>query len=233
MSLKRPSVLITGSNRGIGLGLAAEALNREFQVLATCRNPNLAVNLHSLSDQYGDQIQIVDLDVQSDASIHNLEDYLKSNAANVDVLINNAAVLKKNEGLGSLNRETLTEVFDINAISPLIMSRAILPFMNQNGIIVNISSQMGSMNVPTIGSYSYRASKAALNMFSRVLSEELKSRDIQVCVIHPGWVQTDMGGKHAQLRTEESSKGIWDTIQKRDNNLNGLFLTWTGEVHPW
>jgi NAD(P)-dependent dehydrogenase (short-subunit alcohol dehydrogenase family) len=233
MRSKHPLALITGSNRGIGLGLVAEAINRGFNVLATCRNPDRAEKLNTFASRNPSRLQITKLDVTSDKSIDDLKRRLKLNGDKLDVIINNAGVYEKSERLGSLNRESLRNVFNLNTISPIMLIQALLSQINQGGKIVNVSSQMGSLSKLSQGSYSYRASKAALNMLSKVLADDLRSRNIYVCSIHPGWVQTDMGGRNAQITVEESSRGIWDVVKKLDQFQTGQFLTWQGMEHPW
>ncbi len=173
------------------------------------------------------------MDVSSDTSIDDLRRRLQLNGNHIDVIINNAGVYEKSEHLGSINRESLRDVFNLNTISPLMLIQALLPLVNQGGKIVNVSSQMGSLSMLSPGSYSYRASKAAMNMLTKVLAEDLKPRNIYVCALHPGWVQTDMGGRNALVSVAESSRGIWDVIRKLDRSQTGSFLTWKGTEHPW
>ncbi len=99
--------------------------------------------------------------------------------------------------------------------------------------VVNISSGMGSIAQSSGGSYSYRTSKAALNMLSKVLSADLRPKGIACIAMHPGWVKTDMGGSHASLSPEESVSSMISVIEGLELSDSGRFLQWDGAELPW
>jgi len=98
----------------------------------------------------------------------------------------------------------------------------------------SLSSKMGSISDNTSGgSYMYRSSKAALNAVVKSLSWDLKNRGITAVVLHPGWVQTDMGGENAPTPPQESIKGMRRVLERLQMNDSGKFLSYEGTEVPW
>src|SRR5690606_22411454 len=131
--------------------------------------------------------------------------------APIDVLINNAGVSSAGKKLESLDAAELQHVMMVNAIAPVLVARALLPNLRagRRRLIVNITSQLGSIANNTGGSsYGYRASKAALNMLTRSMANELRGEGFTCIAVHPGWVKTDMGGEEAPLAPEESARDL-------------------------
>jgi NAD(P)-dependent dehydrogenase (short-subunit alcohol dehydrogenase family) len=130
--------------------------------------------------------------------------------------------------------EGLAETLTVNSIAPLRIANAFLPNVKAaKGKIVTLSSQMGSMQSASSDSLAYRVSKAAVNRLMRGLATELKPLGIPVLTVHPGWVQTEMGGDGAQLKPEESAAGLLRLIDKLDLSSTGKFLAWNGKELAW
>ena len=225
------TVLITGASRGIGLELARQFLHLGFEVIATYRgSPSSAlVSLSSSSS-----LTLVELEVTDNCSIKALKDVLVN--TDIDILINNAGVIGPEEqSLEAIELDEWLHTFSVNAISPLMLSRALLANLKRtsNPRIITISSQMGALSRESTGMYAYRSSKAAVNKVMQVLALELKADGIIVCPIHPGWVKTDMGGQQAEISAAESASGIVDLVRKLSLGASGKFLTWQGEEHAW
>src|SRR5262249_42607266 len=134
----------------------------------------------------------------------------------VDILVNNAGISGGWDTLGDLSIDNVLQVFDTNAAGTLRVSKAVLPRMRQRtGKLVHITSQMGSIDDNTSGgSYAYRMSKAALNMAGRSLAVDLAGRGIISVLVHPGWVQTDMGGRSAPVTPETSANNIVTLVER-------------------
>lgn len=233
--MEAKTVLITGSSRGIGLALCKELKSRGWKVVATCRNPS-----HMVDKKATHYDECLALDVESDDSIKECKDRL--NGIPIDLLINNAGVLERDmDQLGHLTRQSLERTFNINAISPLLLSQALLPNLLSSKAahpkIVNVSSLMGSIgDCGSARNYGYRASKAALNMITRTLSLEtmLKERGAFVVAIHPGFVSTDMtDNRPGGITPEEAAARMVDTIEGLDGERNGCLLSRLGKVDPW
>ena len=229
------SVLITGSSRGLGLEWVRQYAQQNWRVFATCRNPNKANELHSITKKYNNVI-IYQLDVTN----HNETDALAKELSvyAIDILINNAGVYldKNNSSIGSLDYKSWEETFRVNTLGPIRVSEAFLQHItaSEKRLIVTISSHMGSIaDIQTTGSYYYRSSKAALNAAMKSLSIELRSKNIGVLLLHPGWVQTDLGGKNATLTTKQSVLSMHDVIEQFSIEKTGKFIRYDGFPMPW
>jgi len=225
-----PTVLITGANRGIGLEFARQYGAEGWQVIATCRNP---IGVGELATIQGD-IQIHGLDVSDARQLERLATELKD--TKIDLLINNAGVYgPRGYAPGDVDLREWHQTFEINAMSPLLVSMAFVPHVEAaGGKIVTLSSKMGSMEDNTSGgNYIYRSSKAATNAVMKSLANDLSANSIPVCVMHPGWVETDMGGPNALISTETSVTGMRQVIENLDMTTTGVFFNYDGTIVPW
>jgi len=180
-------VLITGCNRGIGLELCKQYAMRGDYVIATCRKAS--EELLKLKS-YKNLEVFDDIDVTDQQSLVSLASRLHERP--IDILINNAGIISR-EGLADMNFDSLRANLETNSIAPLRVTHALLQNLHANSKICMLSSLLGSIAENTVGGkYAYRMSKAALNMAGKSLAEDLKSRGIQVAMIHPGHVKTDM-----------------------------------------
>lgn len=229
-------VLITGANRGIGLELARHYLERGDLVLATARNLDAAGDLQTLAASYPDRCHLFALEVTDEENIVAVAAQAATLVDGLDVLINNAGVFPRNERPETLDAAVLLHTLHTNAVAPLIVVRELLPLLRrgQQPRILNITSQLGSLNRRASGRcYSYCSSKAALNMLTRSLAFDLQGDGIIAVVVHPGWVQTDMGGAHAPVLVGESARGIIALADGLLPEQTSKFLTWDGREHAW
>jgi NAD(P)-dependent dehydrogenase (short-subunit alcohol dehydrogenase family) len=228
------SVLITGTNRGIGLEFVKKLLARGDQVIATCRDVAAAKSLQALQAG-GANLQIVALDVSSSASMAALAEQLKGQA--IDVLINNAGVYgPRDSQFGKLDAEAWSAVMEVNAIAPILLTQYLMANLQQGKArkLIYISSKMGSIDDNSGGgSYIYRSSKSALNSAVKSLSVDLAADGFSVAVLHPGWVQTDMGGPSALINTDTSVSGMLGVIDNLDQASTGSFFNYDGAIIPW
>ena len=187
------TVLITGTNRGIGLEFVKQYAPDGWNVIACCRDPQSATALQSLASTHHN-VQIIALDVADFTQIDAVALQLKDRK--IDVLINNAGVYPESS-LGDVDFNDWATAFKINSMAPLKMAEAFMPHVTASQLkkIATLSSKMGSIDDNTSGgSYIYRTTKTALNMVMKSLSIDLKPYGIAVLTLHPGWVLTDMGG---------------------------------------
>jgi len=229
------TVVITGANRGLGLALAKQHLGQGDTVIGGCRNPAAAAELseagaevHQLDTGSGDSIAAFGASVGDRP---------------VNVLYNNAGIDARAVGAedGSRGALDITEaqfraVMDVNVIGPLLMVQALASNLEAaGGIIVNVSSQVGSIEVAkgTGRDISYTSSKAALNMVTLKQSQVLRSLGITVISLHPGWLRSEMGGSSADLDHAESAAGIVTLVDKLTIDHTGSFYKWDGSVHIW
>lgn len=221
--------VVTGANRGIGLEMVRQLLARGDAVEATARVPEAATALMELAS---DRLRIHRCDVQSDESVRALR------IAEVDVLINNAGVMQpfSASGLEEMDLRAALETLDVNALGAIRVTRALLPQLRRGKgrKIVHISSDMGSIGENERGgAYAYRMSKAALNMAARSMALDLRADGIVCVAMHPGWVQTDMGGPRAPTTVEESVTGMLTVIDGLSLAQSGTFLDYRGATHHW
>jgi NAD(P)-dependent dehydrogenase (short-subunit alcohol dehydrogenase family) len=226
-----PTVLITGANRGLGLGLARAYLAAGWRVIAAVRQSS--AELEALRSG---SLDIRRLDLCDDTELTALAGSLGDRP--IDVLINNAGrqAGQGRQGLGDFDRNVWHEVFDVNLFTPMRLAELFLEHLERSGRgrIVTISSDLGSMALNTFGGfYAYRASKAAVNAITRSLAIDLARRGIVAVALHPGWVLTDMGGPDAQLTVETSVRGLQQVIDGLRPEDSGKFLSWDGRELPW
>ncbi len=254
----RRTVLVTGANRGIGLAFAGQLLARGDHVIATCRHPGKAAALNALGGEHPGRLHVLPLDVASEKSRAELIRELPlvlGEDGRLDLLINNAGVLHSGERFGQLRQETLEDSLRINTIGPLLLAQAVAPLLRDSDrppggskgvagtgaaaasgfpVIANLSSQLGSIaGVTRFGAPSYAISKAAQNMASAQLAQALAARGIMVLSLHPGWVQTDMGGEKAPDAPADVVAGMLRLIDAATPAQSGQFFDWHGEALPW
>ena len=234
--------LVTGANRGIGLAFVRQLLARGDHVIATCRKPGAATALNALAGEHPGRLHVLPLDVANPKSraslLHELP--LVLGDGRIDLLVNNAGVLHSGERFGHVDAAVLEDSLHTNAIGPFLLAQALVPWLREGidqasgAVIANLSSVMGS--IASLGEFrspSYCASKAAQNMLTVQLAHALAPRGINVLALHPGWVQTDMGGGSANVVTDDSVRGLLQRIDAATLAQSGTFLDWRGDALPW
>lgn len=230
-------IVITGTNRGIGLELTRQYLARGDTVDAAVRFPSQATALTSLEASAGGRLRVHACDVTNGDQVHAFSHALeRADGAGVDLLINNAGVMGKMTSLEELDFADLHAVFDVNSLGPLRVTRALLHLVLRSPArrIVHMTSRMGSIEDNTSGgAYAYRMSKAALNMACRSMALDLADRGVVTAVFHPGWVQTDMGGLHAPTPVDVSARGLIAQFDALTKEKSGRFFSFEGTELPW
>ena len=228
------SFLITGTNRGIGLEFVKYYLKNNKKVIATYRNKNSAKDLLELKKTTSN-LSLVELDVSNPNSINEFASKITDQP--IDTFINNAGVFgPRNNEFGNFNAKEWLDVFNINTIAPLLITQKILKNLRlgKNKKLVFISSKVGSIEENTGGGmYIYRSSKTALNQVIKSLSIDFKDESFIAAALHPGWVQTDMGGPNALIDTNISVKGMAEVIDSLVLKNSGRFYNYDGSLIPW
>jgi NAD(P)-dependent dehydrogenase (short-subunit alcohol dehydrogenase family) len=229
------TVLVTGSNRGIGLEFCKQYAADGWQVIACSRFPAQADTLNKLAAAHPDRVKVHALDVGNRAQVEDLAQSLRDES--IDLLINNAGIYTKSPPVfQDSDYEAWMQAFRINTLAPLKMAQAFAAQVakSKKKTIVTISSKMGSLADNTSGgSTIYRSSKAAVNMVVKTLAVDLRPEGITSVMFHPGWVKTDMGGPHALITPTESVTGMRKVINGLTLADSGKFLAYDGQVVPW
>jgi NAD(P)-dependent dehydrogenase (short-subunit alcohol dehydrogenase family) len=229
------TIVITGSNRGLGLELTRQLLERGERVFAACRKPDEAPGLDALKAQAGDRLIPLRLDAMDGASIEAAAKTVGGQTERVDWLINNAGIGVMS-GLEEVDREAMLNAFEVNVVGPLMTTKAFLPLLGGNSVVAMMSSLIGSIeHKPELfkGGYPYSTSKAALNMVTRYMSLEQAERGLILAALSPGWVQTDMGGDQAPLQPPESIAGLIGVLDRLTPETSGRFWHYDGKELPW
>ena len=218
------TILITGSNRGIGLELVKQSLSKKFSVVGTFRNKENAQALFQLNSN---NLKLFAMDVVDEKSILNVS---KNIHKPIDFLICNAGI---NNGYGGIfdqdhTHEKMLEVLNVNVIGSILTVKHFSTILNKNAKIILISSIMGVQNHTGSSATIYRASKAAVNNIMISISEDFKSKKITVASFHPGWVRTDMGGPNAKLSAKESASSLIKSFENLTFEDTGKFFNYDG-----
>lgn len=230
-----PSVLVTGANRGLGLEWCRQYAIAGWQVHATCRHPETAVELEDLARAHA-ALSIHRLDVTSSSDCAALRAELAE--APIDLLVNNAGVyLEKYAADGAIRYDDWLLTLQVNTLGPVRVTEALAHNVarSQRRLVVAISSHMGSIaDISAPGSNYYRSSKAALNAAMRGLALAYRPLGIGVLILHPGWVKTRMGGwDEAPLSPEQSVAGMRRLVEAYTPEMSGRFFRYEGTELPW
>ncbi|TIX49417.1 SDR family NAD(P)-dependent oxidoreductase [Alteraurantiacibacter aquimixticola] len=224
------SACIIGASRGLGLGLARRLAEKGYTVFATQRSHS--AELADAAAASDGAIKVHEMDVTDAASIAALAQAIP--AGSLDILVLNAGVYGGGEqDLADLTRDNVADILMTNAVCPARAAVGLLPSMKDGGTIGMMSSKMGSIDDSSGGSNLYRLSKVGQNMLSRSLFEKhARPRGIGVISLHPGWVQTDMGGPNALIDVDTSVSGMIDVLEA-EREPRHAFLAYDGQAVPW
>ncbi|XP_075939263.1 C-signal [Anarhichas minor] len=261
-----PVALIQGASRGLGLQFCKHILKHRTTavVIATCRNPEHATELRDLTERHpGNRLTVLRLDVNREEDVRGAADRVKESFGRLDLIVNSSAVLhpsgKGETSLRDVTAQGVISTLTTNTVGPLVMAKYFAPLLQKggggfgqqpaekakqhSGIIVNITAKVGSIGDNGLGGwYSYRMSKAALNMATRNLSIELgRSRPKVVCVsLHPGTVDTDLSRpyhrnvpKDKLFAAELSVSHLMSIVDSLSMERTGRAFNWDGTELPW
>lgn len=227
--------LVTGANRGLGLGFCQALVEKGYVVFAAVRDLSTFHYTH-------ERIKPIEMHIDRDESIIRAFAELAARGEHIDLLVNNAGVSKRSASVGSgelvceldkIDRRALLHMFDVNAVSPLVVIRHCLPLMSgRDCFIINITSGRASFanDGGSNANYGYRASKAALNMFTQALVRDLP-KNVQTFAVHPGLVATDMH-PDGEIEPIDAARNILTMLDSWDPANNGAFLDDNGIPFP-
>ena len=216
-----PKILITGANRGLGLEFVRQYKEAGWDVVATTRGSS--AELEALGVEVN-KLEMSDLDA--------VERFGKR-FDRLDLLIANAGTYGPREVRDAKAGRQWAETFVVNTIAPFLLAQSVLPAVKSaRGKLIAVSTKMGSIADNNSGGFiAYRSSKSALNSAWRSLAVD--NPDVVCAVLHPGWVQTRMGGSSAPLEPEESIAGMRKVIESLGPEQSGGFFAYDGAEVPW
>ncbi|MEE9275079.1 MAG: SDR family oxidoreductase [bacterium] len=229
------SAVVTGGNKGVGLGACRLLARAGVRVALTARDPDRGAASRRTLAKEGLDVLFHPLDVTDGESVARLAEWAQKELGGPDILINNAAILLDRERLGlDVGIDSVRETMETNLYGPLRLCQALAPGMKRRryGRIVNVSSWFGGLEGMEGGYPGYRISKTCLNALTCILAAELRGGDILVNAACPGWVRTDMGGRSAPRSPEEGADTpVWLALLPKGGPTGGFFQD--RKPHPW
>ena len=235
-----PTVMVTGANRGIGYEHVAQYAQKKWNVIACARQPEKAIELLQLQDKYGANFIIEELEVTNHKQVDDLSQ--KHSNTTIDILINNAGTggpegmpgAMDYQKIDNMDYQIWRDILEVNLLAPVKVATS---FHKQISIsdkktLIMMSSDLGSVSQNTFGGlYSYRASKSALNIVAKGMSNEWK--DIIVVALAPGWCRTYLGGAEAEIDPMDSVEDQQKMFESLTETDSGKFLDRFGNEVPW
>lgn len=235
MSENVRTVFVSGANRGIGLELVRQLAKQGYKVFAGYRDKKQSEELLDEAAQAGNLFPF-QVDVTVESEIEELYGFISTQAGYLDVLINNAAVnLKRSAKLNELDWSDMADHLQVNVGGVFLTTKYLYPLLKtgKSKKVINLSSNLGSIELSGGGSIAYRVSKAGLNMLTKQQAVEYRADGIVVISLSPGWVKTDMGGASAPMSAQEAVSrilGIMDTVSL---GQSGQFIGIDGGLLPY
>jgi NAD(P)-dependent dehydrogenase (short-subunit alcohol dehydrogenase family) len=236
--------LVTGANKGIGLEIARQLAQAGVNVIIGIRDASRAAAAIADLASQGLATQSLSIDLNDHGSIASAARIIESQYGRLDILVNNAGIVDVLDGPPSMSApEAARRIMNTNFVGTLAVTQAMLPLLRKAPAarIVNLSSSLGSLTVnsdPTSPYYDarligYNASKAAVNMLTVQLAQELRDTDIVVNSVSPGYVKTDLTGHNGFMTPEEGARlPVQYALLSQDNAVSGKFVE-AGGVTPW
>jgi len=235
MSTPSQTILVTGANKGIGLEVCRQLARLGHRVILSARSAERGEQAVKDLAAENLKVEFLLLDTADEDSILRAARELKQRIKALHVLINNAAILDTWQGsILEAKAADLRDTFATNVLGPVLLTHALLPLLEAGkpSRVINVSSQLGSVQNMTDGWAGYGISKAALNAATRKLAQALQPRGISVNAASPGWVRTEMGTDNAPLSLEHGGKNIVRLVTDVPHSLTDHFLEENGEI-PW
>lgn len=217
------TVLVTGANRGIGLEVCKQLGELGFHIFLSARNNEKGEKEVEKLLEKGIKITFLKMDVADENSVIKSAGEFKKLSLQLDVLINNAGILKDSGGITGMTTKELWNHLNTNSIGAFIVIREFLPFMNKGGRIINVSSGAGSLATMSTYAPAYSISKTTMNATTRQFAAGLKPPNIAVNSVSPGWVKTDMGGMSVSGSVKKGAETIVWLATESPINKTGLF----------
>jgi len=231
---KNKIALVTGANKGIGHEIARQLAEKGFHVLIGARKVPEGKRAAEAIAKSDGSAEFVEIDVSDRASIENAAKAVTSKVNHLDVLVNNAGIMRDSKGIAEVDDETFLATLTTNTLGPLRVTQAFLPLVlkSAQGTVVNLSSGLGQLSEMGETYPAYSISKTALNAVTRQFAAALRDKGVTVNSVCPGWVKTDMGGPNAQRTVQQGADTVTWLATGAPRDLTGQFLR-DRKVIPW
>ena len=229
------TIMIVGATRGIGLELTKQYANEGNQVIACARDTANASLLNEVASG-SENIKIEQLDIADAGSIESASSRIGEEAIDSVIIVAGwVGGMPDNQTIDNIDIDEWHNTLNINTIGPLLVAKAFKSNLaaSGNGNLMILSSQLAASTWPMGGMYIYSTTKAAVSKVGQILALDWAEDPIIVSLMHPGWVQTDMGGPTAEITAEESASGIRNVLSGLTKEDSGNFYKWNGDIHPW
>ena len=229
------TIMIVGATRGIGLELTKQYANEGNQVIACARDTANASLLNEIASG-SENIKIEQLDIADAGSIESASSRIGEEAIDSVIIVAGwVGGMPDNQTIDNIDINEWHNTLNINTIGPLLVAKAFKSNLaaSGNGNLMILSSQLAASTWPMGGMYIYSTTKAAVSKVGQILALDWAEDPIIVSIMHPGWVQTDMGGPTAEITAEESASGIRNVLSGLTKEDSGNFYKWNGDIHPW
>ena len=229
------TIMIVGATRGIGLELTKQYANEGNQVIACARDTANASLLNEVASG-SENIKIEQLDIADAGSIESASSRIGEEAIDSVIIVAGwVGGMPDNQTIENIDIDEWHNTLNINTIGPLLVAKAFKSNLaaSGNGNLMILSSQLAASTWPMGGMYIYSTTKAAVSKVGQILALDWAEDPIIVSIMHPGWVQTDMGGPTAEITAEESASGIRNVLSGLTKEDSGNFYKWNGDIHPW
>jgi NAD(P)-dependent dehydrogenase (short-subunit alcohol dehydrogenase family) len=227
------TILLIGASRGLGLAMAADLLEKGWNIVGTVRQSSTPTKLHELADKFEARVQIETLDICEQTQIASLRERLSGRKFEM-LFVNAGTTNRETETIGEVTTDEFIRVMVTNALAPMRVIEALDDLVTESGLIGVMSSGQGSVANNVNGMREvYRGSKAALNQFMRSYAARHSETPRAMVLIAPGWVRTDMGGPDARLSVEESVPNLVNVLIRKQGAPGLEYLDYLGRTVPW
>jgi NAD(P)-dependent dehydrogenase (short-subunit alcohol dehydrogenase family) len=228
-----PTILLIAASRGLGLAMAAEFLNKGWNVVGTVRSGSGRTKLHDLEDEFAGRLEIETLDICEQAQITALRERLSGRSFEM-LYVNAGTTNNEKDTIGEVTTEEFIRVMVTNSLCPMRVIESLQDHVAPDGLIGVMSSGQGSVANNVTGMREvYRGSKAALNQFMRSYAARHSGTSRAMVLMAPGWVRTKMGGPDAHLTIDESVPNLVNVLLKKKGNAGLEYLDYLGRTVPW
>lgn len=233
---------VTGADRGLGYAITLNLLEQGYHVFAGSYMTELP-DLQTLQAQFGDQLDILQLDVSNIDSVNVAADFIRSKTDYINLLINNAGIVKDRSQTmdDPMFFEDMLSLYNVNALGTLRVTKSVIDILLQGTprVLVNISSAAASIaGVTRKNQYGYTMSKAAINMQSKLIYNTYHDQGLEVRAVHPGWMHTGLFGdinimKDAPFEPKEAAALILTSVFQPLKGTGHIFIENDGTPIPY